>query len=95
MRAVRAVEAEWPAPSYSLFSRNCNHFCDALVDHLLPGQRIPSFINRGARFCSWFPLPGLLPWYVRRYVKAGPDISTFLAGTCCLKGKLVAPKLAY
>lgn len=35
--AVRAVEEEWQAPSYNLLSRNCNHFCDALVARLLPG----------------------------------------------------------
>lgn len=32
---------------------------------------MPSFINRGARVANWFPLPGLLPWYVKHYVKDG------------------------
>ena len=52
-------------------ARNCNHFCDALVTCILPGRRIPSFINRGARVVCWLPLPGVMPWYVRRCVKHG------------------------
>lgn len=69
--ALREVEDEWQAPTYNLLSRNCNHFCDSLVNKLLPGRKIPSYINRGARLANWFPLPGFLPWYVKHYVKDG------------------------
>jgi hypothetical protein len=68
--AVRSVESRWRAPDYNLFTRNCNHFCEALVDELIPGTRMPRFINRGAR-ASCFWTAGLAPWFVRTRVKDG------------------------
>jgi hypothetical protein len=68
--AVRSVESRWRAPDYNLFTRNCNHFCEALVDELIPGTRMPRFINRGAR-ASCFWTAGLAPWFVQTRVKDG------------------------
>ena len=74
------LERRWPARAYNLLSRNCNHFCDALVAELLPGQRIPAFINRGARWLCAFPFPGFAPWYVRTRVRDG---GSWTAGQVC------------
>lgn len=68
--AVRRVESRWRAPDYNLFGKNCNHFCEDLVRELIPGARMPRFINRGAR-ASCFWTGGMAPWFVGRYVKDG------------------------
>nr|XP_018677090.1 PREDICTED: uncharacterized protein LOC103973689 isoform X1 [Musa acuminata subsp. malaccensis] len=45
---LRELSREWRGSSYDLFSRNCNHFCDAFCEMLdvpkLPGQS--AWVNR-------------------------------------------------
>mmetsp|Transcript_57856 Transcript_57856/g.102800 ORF Transcript_57856/g.102800 Transcript_57856/m.102800 type:complete len:333 (+) Transcript_57856:65-1063(+) len=43
-RIVQEVRADFPAGSYDLVSRNCNHFSDALCKRLC-GQGIPGWVN--------------------------------------------------
>lgn len=45
MRIVTEVRSEFPASSYDIVSRNCNHFSDALGRRLC-GQGTPPWVNR-------------------------------------------------
>lgn len=45
LRLVQELRSEFPARSYDLVARNCNHFSDALC-HRLCGVGIPSWVNR-------------------------------------------------
>lgn len=45
LRVIAELRGEFPASSYDLVSRNCNHFSDALCQRLC-GQGIPSWVNR-------------------------------------------------
>mmetsp|Transcript_115581 Transcript_115581/g.331806 ORF Transcript_115581/g.331806 Transcript_115581/m.331806 type:complete len:355 (-) Transcript_115581:288-1352(-) len=46
-RCIAELRSEFPASSYDLLARNCNHFSDALCKRLC-GQSIPTWINRAA-----------------------------------------------
>ena len=45
LRIIQDMRAEFPASSYDLMARNCNHFADALCRRLC-SQGIPSWVNR-------------------------------------------------
>eukprot|EP00933_Yihiella_yeosuensis_P011476 TRINITY_DN11881_c0_g1_i3.p1 TRINITY_DN11881_c0_g1~~TRINITY_DN11881_c0_g1_i3.p1 ORF type:complete len:272 (+),score=54.03 TRINITY_DN11881_c0_g1_i3:304-1119(+) len=45
LRMMQDLRAEFPARSYDLVSRNCNHFSDAACRRLC-GSGIPSWVNR-------------------------------------------------
>ncbi|CAE7895558.1 DESI2 [Symbiodinium microadriaticum] len=45
LRIIQDMRAEFPASSYDLMARNCNHFSDALCQRLC-NQGIPSWVNR-------------------------------------------------
>mmetsp|Transcript_39244 Transcript_39244/g.73194 ORF Transcript_39244/g.73194 Transcript_39244/m.73194 type:complete len:336 (+) Transcript_39244:55-1062(+) len=45
LRIVQEMRAEFPASSYDLMARNCNHFADALCKRLC-NQGIPTWVNR-------------------------------------------------
>lgn len=47
-RAVTELQLEFPARTYDLVTRNCNHFADALAKRLCGGRGIPSWVNRAA-----------------------------------------------
>jgi len=47
LRIVTEIRRDFPASSYDLLSRNCNHFSDTLSRRLC-GQGIPSWVNRAA-----------------------------------------------
>ena len=74
--------AEWSSDSYHLLTRNCNHFCDALIRKLIPGKRAPAYINRGARLLCALPapFPGALPRCVSRWLPSG---GSWTAGEVC------------
>eukprot|EP01012_Entosiphon_sulcatum_P040278 TRINITY_DN53930_c0_g1_i1.p1 TRINITY_DN53930_c0_g1~~TRINITY_DN53930_c0_g1_i1.p1 ORF type:complete len:245 (+),score=37.40 TRINITY_DN53930_c0_g1_i1:22-735(+) len=44
---LKGLEREWPASSYDLLKRNCNHFSEALAQKL--GVTVPAWVNRAAR----------------------------------------------
>ena len=45
LRVIQDMRGEFPASSYDLMGRNCNHFADALCQRLC-NQGIPSWVNR-------------------------------------------------
>lgn len=45
LRAIAELRSDFPASSYDLVSRNCNHFSDALCQRLC-GHGIPTWVNR-------------------------------------------------
>ncbi|CAE7235041.1 DESI2 [Symbiodinium natans] len=45
LRVIQDIKSEFPASSYDLMARNCNHFADALCQRLC-NQGIPSWVNR-------------------------------------------------
>lgn len=45
LRLVQELRSEFPARSYDLVARNCNHFSDAFCKRLC-GRPIPSWVNR-------------------------------------------------
>eukprot|EP00163_Fabomonas_tropica_P033210 TRINITY_DN8624_c0_g1_i1.p2 TRINITY_DN8624_c0_g1~~TRINITY_DN8624_c0_g1_i1.p2 ORF type:complete len:117 (-),score=18.28 TRINITY_DN8624_c0_g1_i1:155-505(-) len=60
------LQAQFKGNEYDVTSRNCNHFSDVLVMHLV-GRPIPSHVNRLARGMSWFAAPiSFLPNRVTR-----------------------------
>ena len=40
---------DWPANSYNLIARNCNHFVEAFLAQIACRQQLPSFVNRCSR----------------------------------------------
>ena len=54
-RSIEGLQDEWQGWTYDLLSRNCNHFCEALVEILgvgpLPGAP-PPLDSSAARSCS-------------------------------------------
>ena len=76
------LRREWSSDSYHLLTRNCNDFADALVRKLLPGKRVPAYVNRGARLLRAFPapFPGALPRCVSAFLPAG---GSWTAGAVC------------
>jgi hypothetical protein len=71
VEVVEALRNEWTSASYHLLTRNCNHFCDALVRRVVPGKKAPAYINRGARFLAAAPVPGLFPKLVTACLPSG------------------------
>ena len=76
------VRAEWSSDSYHLLTKNCNHFCDALIRKLVPGKKAPAYVNRGARvLCALpAPFPGALPRCVTKWLPSG---GSWTAGAVC------------
>ena len=76
------LRREWSSDSYHLLTRNCNDFADALVRKLLPGKKVPAYVNRGARLLRAFPapFPGALPRCVSAFLPAG---GSWTAGAVC------------
>lgn len=46
-RSIEGLQDEWQGWTYDLLSRNCNHFCEALVEILGVGP-LPAWVNRFA-----------------------------------------------
>eukprot|EP00906_Rhabdomonas_costata_P008376 RCo011949 len=44
------LKREWPACSYHVLKRNCNHFSEAFAERLGVGKAFPAWVNRAARF---------------------------------------------
>lgn len=76
------LRREWSSDSYHLLTRNCNDFADALVRKLLPGKKVPAYVNRGARLLRALPapFPGALPRCVSAFLPAG---GSWTAGAVC------------
>ena len=56
-RSIEGLQDEWQGWTYDLLSRNCNHFCEALVEILgvgpLPGALRCVRRERLQRFSRW------------------------------------------
>jgi hypothetical protein len=50
---------EFTGPTYSLLSRNCNHFTEEFVKQL-NDKNVPTWINRAAKLGNMFPC--VVPW---------------------------------
>jgi hypothetical protein len=76
------LRKEWSSDSYHLLTKNCNHFCDALVRRLVPGKKMPAYVNRGARLLCALPapFPGALPRCVSAFLPSG---GSWTAGAVC------------
>jgi hypothetical protein len=76
------LKKEWSSDSYHLLTKNCNHFCDALVRRLVPGKKMPAYVNRGARLLCALPapFPGALPKCVSKFLPSG---GSWTAGAVC------------
>jgi hypothetical protein len=76
------LRKEWSSDSYHLLTKNCNHFCDALVRLLVPGKKMPAYVNRGARLLCALPapFPGALPRCVSAFLPSG---GSWTAGAVC------------
>lgn len=76
------LKKEWSSDSYHLLTKNCNHFCDALVRLLVPGKKMPAYVNRGARLLCALPapFPGALPKCVSKFLPSG---GSWTAGAVC------------
>jgi hypothetical protein len=42
---VQQLKQQWPANSYHLLWRNCNHFCEEVLKCFCVGKRAPAYIN--------------------------------------------------
>nr|CAG8537945.1 7315_t:CDS:2 [Entrophospora candida] len=51
---IDELSEEWKGNTYQLLTRNCNHFTNELCLKLV-GKAAPNWINRAARFGSYFP----------------------------------------
>ena len=82
VRVLDDLRKEWSSDSYHLLTKNCNHFCDALVRRLVPGKRMPAYVNRGARLLCALPapFPGALPRCVSAFLPSG---GSWTAGAVC------------
>ncbi|CAH1759353.1 11999_t:CDS:10 [Entrophospora sp. SA101] len=54
---IDELSEEWKGNTYQLLTRNCNHFTNELCLKLV-GKAAPNWINRAARFGSYFPCTG-------------------------------------
>lgn len=50
-QTIATLQLEWPGSSYDLFSRNCNHFCEALAEALGVGP-VPAWVNSLPNFAD-------------------------------------------
>lgn len=82
VRVLDDLRKEWSSDSYHLLTKNCNHFCDALVRRLVPGKKMPAYVNRGARLLCALPapFPGALPRCVSAFLPSG---GSWTAGAVC------------
>ncbi|KAG1353597.1 hypothetical protein G6F62_002411 [Rhizopus arrhizus] len=53
-KVIKEISNEYIGPSYSLLTRNCNHFSEDLCKRLT-GRSIPGWINRAAKLGTIFP----------------------------------------
>lgn len=52
---IDRLRSSFPGDSYHIVLNNCNHFSNALIHACTQGsQGVPSWINRGAWWASWF-----------------------------------------
>ena len=48
-KLIDMIAPEWPANSYNLISRNCNHFVDFFLAQIACRRQLPPFVNRCSR----------------------------------------------
>jgi hypothetical protein len=48
-KLIDMLSPDWPANSYSLISRNCNHFVESFLAQIACRRQLPSFVNRCSR----------------------------------------------
>jgi hypothetical protein len=48
-KLIDMISPEWPANSYNLISRNCNHFVESFLAQIACRRQLPSFVNRCSR----------------------------------------------
>ncbi len=49
IKLIDMISPEWPANSYNLISRNCNHFVEFFLAQIACRNQPPSFVNRCSR----------------------------------------------
>lgn len=53
---LRRLAQEWPGHEYDLIHHNCISFCNALLSELLPGGRVPGWVDRAMRTAGFIDL---------------------------------------